>query len=289
LTPWTERNGTFSPLKAATLALLCVPVLMLAYRAIAPAGGAGNVGLLGPRPITEAIHETGDWAIRFLILSLAVTPLRRILQWPKLILVRRMIGLSALFYALLHFALYCADMKWDLARVSSEIVLRVYLTIGFATLLGLAVLGSTSTDAAIRRLGKNWNRLHTIVYALAILAALHFFMQTKADVYEATLMAGIFGLLMLYRAAHRFGYQLTSPVVLVCAAIAAAVLCAAVEYAWYAIATGIPPLRVLEANLYPLRAIRPAWWVLAIGLGVALAAPVRGIWAPVKTGRPARA
>lgn len=275
-TPWTDRSGKFSTLKAVVLAGLCLPALILAFQALA--GGlvsANPLGPLGARPITQAIHETGDWAIRFLVLSLAVTPLRRIAQWPKLILVRRMIGLAALFYGLTHLTLYIADQKWNLAHVASEIVLRFYLTIGFVALLGLAVLGATSTDAAIKKLGGNWNRLHKIVYAIGVLAAVHFFLQTKADVYQATLLAGLFLMLMLYRLAHWRGLSLSSPLVLVGIAIVAGLLTAAVEFAWYGIATGIPPLRVLSANLHFSYQIRPAWWVLAVGLGAAVVALAR--------------
>jgi sulfoxide reductase heme-binding subunit YedZ len=232
-------------------------------------------GQLGPRPVTEAIHETGTWAIRFLMISLAITPLRRIVDWPKLIIVRRMIGLAALFYALAHLSLYIVDQNFDLQRVATEIARRVYLTIGFTALLGLCVLGATSTDAAIRRLGRNWNRLHHIVYAIGVLAGLHFFMQTKADVFEATLTGGLFLLLMTYRILHWRRFSLSSPFVLLGGAIAAAVLTAAIEFAWYGLATGVPPVRVLAANLHFSYMIRPAWWVLLVGAAVALIPIVR--------------
>jgi sulfoxide reductase heme-binding subunit YedZ len=265
--PWTDRAGRFSPLKAAVLAGMFIPAMMIAW--------SWEARLLGPRPITEAIHQTGDWTIRFLLLSLAVTPLRRIVNWPKLIQVRRMLGLAALVYALAHFSLYFADQKWDLWRVGSEIALRVYLTIGFTALLGLVALGTTSTDAMIKRLGGNWSRLHRIVYAIGILGSVHFFMQTKADVYQATLMSGLFILLMLYRIAHWRGLSIKSPVVLVGIAVLAGLGTAACEYAWYGLATGVPPLRVLLANLNFAFQIRPSWWVVAVGLGVAALAFIR--------------
>ncbi len=276
MTPWTDRSGKFSPLKAGVLAGACLPAVWLALQAASGAlGPAGSPGPLGARPVTEAIHETGDWAIRFLWISLAVTPLRRIANWPKLIMVRRMLGVTALCYALAHFALYIVDLKLDLLRVASEIALRFYLTIGFVALLGLVALGSTSTDAAIRRLGGNWSRLHKIVYAIGLLAAFHFFIQSKADVFEPTLMAGLFLLLMLYRLAHWRGFALTSPSILVAIAILGGLGTAAVEYAWYGLATGVPPGRVLAANLQFSFSIRPAWWVLATGLAVAAIAVVR--------------
>lgn len=278
MTPWTDRAGKFSPLKAAVLAGTLVPALLLAYYATTgfPQGAVGG-GILGPRPFSAAIHHTGDWTIRFLMLSLAVTPLRRIGQWPKLIVVRRMLGIAALSYALGHLVLYFFDMNWVVTRVVSEIALRIYLTIGFVALLGLAVLGATSTDAAIRRLGRNWNRLHKIVYAIAVLALLHYFMQSKADVYQPTLMAGLFVLLMSYRLAHWRGLNFSSPVVLLSLAVGAALATAAIEYAWYGLATGVPPGRVLAANLQFSYSIRPAWWVLATGLGVAVLGYVRGV------------
>jgi len=276
MTPWTDRSGRFSPLKAAVLAGACLPAVWLLWQAASGAlGSAGSSGPLGPRPVTEAIHETGDWAIRFLWISLAVTPLRRIANWPKLIMVRRMLGVTALCYALAHFSLYIVDLKFDLVRVASEIVLRFYLTIGFVALLGLVALGSTSTDAAIRRLGGNWGRLHKIVYAIGLLAAFHFFIQSKADVFEPTLMAGLFLLLMLYRLAHWRGFQITSPFVLAAIAVLAALGTVAIEYAWYGLATGVPPGRVLAANLQFSFSIRPAWWVLATGLAVAAVAVAR--------------
>lgn len=261
MTPWTDRAGRFSPLKAATFAGTLLPAMLLAWW--------WTAGTLGPRPVTEAIHETGDWAIRFLAMSLAVTPLRRIAQWPKLINVRRMLGLAALSYALLHLLLYVADQKWDLGKVASEIALRLYLTIGFAALLGLVALGSTSTDAMIRRLGRNWNRLHKIVYVIAALAAVHFFMQTKADVFEATIVAGLVLLLMIYRLAHRFSLPLSSPVVLAGIAVAGTAATATAELLWYGLATGIPVSRVFAANWHFAFQIRPMWWVLAVGLAAA--------------------
>lgn len=265
--PWTDRAGKLSPLKALVFAGTLTPAAMILW--------SWEARLLGPRPITVAIHDTGDWAIRFLLLSLAVTPLRRIANWPKLIVVRRMLGLAALFYILAHLLFYVIDQKWDLWRVGSEIALRFYLTIGFMALLGLVALGLTSNDAMIKRLGRSWNRLHSVVYAIGILGLVHFFMQTKADVYQATLMSGLFILLMFYRIAHWRGLSLTSPLVLAGIAVLAGLGTAAAEFAWYGLATGIPPLRVLQANLHFAFQVRPGWWVLAVGLGVAAIAVMR--------------
>jgi sulfoxide reductase heme-binding subunit YedZ len=186
-----------------------------------------------------------------------------------------MLGLAALSYTLVHLLLYVADQKWNLGKVAGEIALRLYLTIGFAALLGLVALGSTSTDAMIRRLGKNWNRLHRIVYAIAALAAVHFFMQTKADVFEATIVAGLMMLLMFYRVAHRFSLSLSSPIVLAGLAVAGTAATAGAELAWYGLATGIPPSRVFAANWHFAFQIRPMWWVLAVGLAAAVLGWIR--------------
>ena len=152
-----------------------------------------ELGTLGPRPLIEAIHQTGLWAIRFLMISLAITPLRRALQWPRLILVRRMVGVAAFGYATLHLALYIVDQAFDWRLVASEIVFRFYLTIGFLALMSLSVLAATSTDGMIRRLGgRRWRRLHQSVYVIAVLALVHYFIQSKLNVAEPMVVAGLF-------------------------------------------------------------------------------------------------
>lgn len=264
--PWNDRAGRLSALKLATLAGAILPGLVLAWWLA--------TGTAGAKPVTTAIHTTGDWAIRFLIISLAVTPLRRIAQWPKLHQVRRMLGLTALVYALIHLMSYVVEQAFDLGQVASEIVLRVYLLIGFVALVGLALLGATSTDAMIRRLGRNWNRLHAIVYPVAALGILHFFMQTKIDVWQPTLMAGFFMLLMACRIAPRAGFAL-SPLNLAILAALAVPATMAVEYLWYALATGVPAERVFLANFAFGVAIRPSWWVGLAGLGLAAIAFIR--------------
>ena len=275
--PWNERSGRFSPLKALCLAAILTPAAILAWRAAEGNLGNGAIGPLGPRPITEAIHFTGDWAIRFLLASLAVTPLRRIANFPKLIAVRRQLGLAALFYASIHLALYALDQKWDFAKVVAEIALRYYLTIGFVALSGLFALGLTSTDAMIRRLGSRWNRLHRIVYLIAVLAVLHYFMQSKADVFQPTLIAGFLVYLMLWRLAQSRSPAGATVPVLVSTAIVAALLTAGLEYGWDALATNIPPGRGIAANLSFSYSIRPAWWVLFAGLFLAAIALQRQV------------
>ncbi|MCW6506468.1 protein-methionine-sulfoxide reductase heme-binding subunit MsrQ [Lichenifustis flavocetrariae] len=274
--PWRDRAGRLSWLKAVTFACLFLPGLLIAL--------SWGAGWLGPKPVTDAIHSTGEWAVRFLIFSLAVTPLRRIGQWNRLILIRRMLGLAVLAYLLIHFTLYVIDLHFDLVHVASEIALRIYLTIGFVALVGFCVLGSTSTDAMIRRIGpQRWNQLHRIVYVLAILGLLHFFMQAKLDVTQPTLMAGIFILLMGQRllARWKMGDQWGA---LIGLALASGLLTALLEAGWYKVASGVPPERVLEADLDFSGMLRPAWWVLAVGLGLVVLRLARRLWsAPPRT------
>jgi sulfoxide reductase heme-binding subunit YedZ len=261
LAPWLDRAGRFSWLKAVTLVLLCLPIIHVVYAAF-------SIEIEG-RPVLEAIHRAGDWGIRFLLLSLAITPARRILEWNRLILVRRMIGIAALAYLLTHFFLYIVDSAFNLRFVATEIALRIYLTIGFVALLGLCALGITSTDAMVRRLGKRWNTLHQLVYPIAVLGLIHFFMQSKLNVSDAVFATGLFYLMMGYRLMRRFNVPTGTPGLLALAMVAA-LLTVATEFAWYGLMTRINPARILYANLNFPTQIRPSWLVLAAGLAVVI-------------------
>jgi len=267
--PWTDRRGRLSWLRLAAFAGLLLPACKILYDLA--------FGPVLAEPYEAALHAAGDWAVRFLLLTLAITVLRRTFSWNRIAGVRRMIGVSVLAYALLHLGLYAAQEQWNLVKVASEIVQRVYLTIGFTALVGLSLLGATSFDAVIRKLGRNWQRLHSLVYGIGVLALVHFFLQSKSDVSEPTLMAGLFVLLMLYRLAVKAGLELANPLVLAASAVAAAACTAGIEFAWYALATGIPADRVFLANFDVSLTIRPAVWVGIVGLGVAAAALLQQI------------
>jgi sulfoxide reductase heme-binding subunit YedZ len=263
--PWRDRHGRFLPLKAAVLAAAFIP-------------GAVNAfwwanGDLGGRAVNEVIHATGSWTVRILMISLAITPFARMLNWPRLLTVRRIAGLSALAYGLAHLTLYNLDQKFALGVVVSEIVSRFYLTIGFIALLGLTVLGSTSTDAAIKRMGRWWKRLHRLAYPAAVLAILHYFIQTKANVSEPVFVAGLYVWLMLWRLlpmAWRSGWAVYLPL-----AAVSAVATAGIEFAWYGLATRVSPWRLLTANETIAYGLRPAHVVLLVALGVAVLMLVR--------------
>jgi methionine sulfoxide reductase heme-binding subunit len=187
-----------------------------------------------------------------------------------------MVGVAAFAYALIHLTLYVMDQKFNLGRVATEIAVRFYLTIGFAGLLGLAILAATSTDGAVRKLGKKWTLLHKGIYIIAILGLAHFFMQSTIDVSEATIMAGIFILLMTYRLARRMKIALT-PLSLLAIAIGVATFTSTMEVVWYASATGVDPIRILQANLDFSFMIRPTWWVLGTGIAFVLAAMLKTV------------
>lgn len=269
--PWQNRGGSLSPLKLVVFVALFLPGAWTLIHLLN--------GTLGPRPITEAIHQTGLWAVRFLLISLAISPLRRILHWPRLVLVRRMIGVAAFAYALCHLLLYCWDQAFDLPHVASEIVRRIYLTIGFSGLLLLSALAVTSTDGMIRRLGgRRWRNLHRLVYAIGVIALVHYFMQSKLNVAEPVAAAGLFLWLMSYRLLGRFGREGAVPAWgLLLLAVGAGIATALGEayYYTYALAIHVDPSRILAADLrWPFLG-RPCWVVFLTCLALGVLAAIR--------------
>jgi sulfoxide reductase heme-binding subunit YedZ len=226
-------------------------------------------GSLGPRPTEALVHETGLWAIRLLLASLAVTPLRAAWRWVGLAQVRRMTGVAAFAYAALHLTAYAADQAWDLAKVVSEIWLRFYLTVGFVGLVILAILAATSVDAMVRRLGgPRWRLLHRSAYVVAGLACVHFFLQSKVGVTQPIAMAACALWLGAWRIADRRGAAVDAggPGFLSVLSGAAVGATALAEALYYHFKLGAPVLRVLGANLAVDAGIRPAWIVLVLGL-----------------------
>ncbi len=161
-------------------------------------------GDLGPNPLETVTHTTGDWALRLLLITLAMTPLRRMLHSPWPLRLRRMLGLFAFFYACLHFLIWLVldqELRW--AAIVVDIGKRPYVTVGFAAWLLLLPLALTSTRRAMRRLGRRWSQLHRLVYPAAVLAVLHFLWLVKADLREPLLYALAFTVLMLLRVPWR--------------------------------------------------------------------------------------
>jgi methionine sulfoxide reductase heme-binding subunit len=277
--PWFDYGGRFSPFKTGVFVALLIPGIWTAV--------SFQLDRLGARPLTEAIHQFGDWTIRLIFISLVISPARVVLQWPRLLDVRRMVGVAACIYVLIHISLYTADEAFDLGTVASEIVLRIYLTIGFTALTGLCVLAVTSTDGWQRRLGaRRWQNLHRIVYGIGVLAVIHFCMQSKLDEWEPTVMAGIFFWLMACRlVSWRLGrgkLPLWSAAGL---SVAAGILTAIGEAGYFWLAMGAPFVLVLQANLSLETGLRPAWVVFASTFAVVLLGWVRATFWPSKAGR----
>ena len=268
---WHDKRGRFSPLRAGTLVLLVLPLFIVLYYAFTQQ--------LGPRPINEAIHEIGSWAIRLLFVTLAITPMRRIARYAPLVDVRRMIGVAAFLYLVLHVTLYAADQAFDLAKVAAEIVLRYYLTIGFIAWVGMATLAATSNDYMVRRLGGiRWRKLHWYVYPIAVLGMIHHFMQSKLEVFEPTWMGGILLWLLLYRFLHwRYPPANTEfPVSVIAASwFFAGALTFLLEAIGFWIAYGAPILLVLMADFTFQAGIRPGWIVWGVGAIVTLIGLIR--------------
>jgi sulfoxide reductase heme-binding subunit YedZ len=155
---------------------------------------------LGANPVETLSHRTGDWSLRFLLLTLAVTPLRRLTGWNGVQKFRRMLGLFAFFYVCLHFSVYLIfDQFFDFSSIIEDVAERPYITVGFTGWLLLIPLAVTSTSGMMKRLGRNWQRLHRLVYLIGVLGVLHYLWLVKADLSEPLLYAGILALLLGYR------------------------------------------------------------------------------------------
>lgn len=168
---------------------------------------------LGANPIEALTRGLGDWALRLLLITLAVTPLRRLSGWAWLLKLRRMLGLFAFFYASLHLIAYLwLDQFFDWAEIGRDILKRPFITVGMAAFLMLVPLAATSTAKMIKRLGaRRWKRLHQLVYPAAALGCLHYFMMVKADIREPLIYAAILTVLLGWRLATRWRPAVSRP------------------------------------------------------------------------------
>ena len=189
-------NGFFSRLiKPAVFIGASLPFLWLI------AGAFGLFGQsLGPNPVREMLHTSGKTALNLLMITLMSTPLRVIsgnILWQK---PRRMLGLFAFAYALLHFVIYAVlELELDVNDLGRELTRRPFIIVGTIALLALLPLAATSTDRMMRRLGKRWQRLHSLIYPITILAIWHYYWQVKADVREPLIYAGVLAVLLGWR------------------------------------------------------------------------------------------
>lgn len=173
--------------------LLCLlPLALLLYK--------GVTGNLGANPIEVITHATGDWTIRLLLVTLAITPLRRLAGWHSLVRFRRLVGLFAFFYGVLHFLTYIwLDKFFDVGEMLKDIAKRRYITVGFAAFVLLIPLAVTSTRGWIRRLGKQWQLVHRLIYFSALLGIIHYWWLVKADITLPATYAVIYAVVMLPR------------------------------------------------------------------------------------------
>lgn len=193
-----------STLKQPSPALLRgvkVLVFVLALSPLAWAVWDTFTGNLGVNPVEDLLHRSGTWGLRFLLLTLAITPLRRLTGANWLVRLRRMLGLYAFLYALLHFLVFIVfEHSLDPAAIAEDIVKRPFILAGFTALLLLVPLAVTSTNSMMRRLGRRWQRLHRAVYGVGALVILHYFLLNKSDDYRLPAIYGlILGLLLAVR------------------------------------------------------------------------------------------
>lgn len=192
------RKGRLDYLRAMVFVLLLLPLVNLVWDAF--------TGGLQAEPVKDITHRTGWWALTLLLTTLAVTPLRKLTGWNKLIQYRRTLGLFAFFYACLHVLIYFGlDQVFSLAYIGEDIIERPYITVGFTAWVLLIPLAVTSTKGWIRRLGKRWQLLHRLIYPAAILGVLHFYWLVKADTREPLIFAGILAGLLAVRLISRRG------------------------------------------------------------------------------------
>lgn len=188
----TSRQRLISAINWLVHLICLLPFASLLYAAFR--------NTLGPDPADALAIETGLWTLRFLLLSLAISPVRSFTGWAKVMPYRRTFGLYALFYASAHFLTYIAfllQFRW--AEISSDILERPYITVGFVAFLILVVLGSTSTRAMMRRLGRRWKQLHKLVYVANVLGLIHLIWILRTDLTEAVIYGSILLPLLMYR------------------------------------------------------------------------------------------
>jgi sulfoxide reductase heme-binding subunit YedZ len=178
-----------------------IPVFLLCLVPLGTLVGRALTANLGANPVEFIQHATGDWTLRFLIFTLSITPLRKLLKVPELIRFRRMLGLFAFFYASLHFLTYLGpDQSFDLAAIGKDVAKRPFITVGFTAFVLLIPLALTSTAGWIRRLGgRRWQILHRAIYISAICGVIHYYWLVKSAVLRPLIYAAIVAVLLLWR------------------------------------------------------------------------------------------
>jgi methionine sulfoxide reductase heme-binding subunit len=263
--PWQDRGHGWSWLKAGTFALMFAPAIWLIDQV--------RSGELGPVPLGGMTYWSGLWATALMLLALAVTPAVTILRFGRLIIVRRMIGVTALVYTLAHLFIYFALRLWDFTRIGREMVTRPSLILATVATLGLIALGASSLDVVVERMGLSWQRLHNAVYAVTALALVHYLLSPGIfpDQY---LTCGMFFWLISWRllARRRLGADVFA---LTALAVVSALFTALLEAGWVWAYHGYEPVGTLGANFSLELGVPAAWKVLVLGIAIALVAALR--------------
>jgi len=272
--PWQDRAHRFSWLKASAFALVLFPGLRFAWQF-----ATGDYGII-PIAYGNMTYWSGVWATVVLLMALAVTPVLTIFRWGALIDVRRMIGVTALVYTIVHIVIWFGLRSWNFANIGYESVTRATLIIAILSTIGLIVLGATSLDAAIRSMGtKNWQRLHNTNYVVSALAILHIVLA-RGTYPEQYLLTGLFLWLMAWRVLDRYGYG-TDVKALIVLALGSSLFTALLEAGFLWGRRGYAPMKTLAMNFNTAVfeiGIPPVWQVLAFGLLFALAAGARELF-----------
>lgn len=193
--------------KAVVFGACIAPFVLVVLRAASLAGLS-----LGPNPVAELIDTMGKTALNILLITLAVSPLRRLTRWNVLVIYRRMLGLFSFFYLAMHFTAYAVlDLRLAWSTILVDVTQRPYTIVGMAALLMMIPLAVTSTRGFQRRLKRNWTRLHSAVYGIAILAVTHYLWQTKLDMLEPLIYAGILTVLLGERLVRRVLRMMRQP------------------------------------------------------------------------------
>lgn len=261
--PWEDRAQRFDRLKAAVCLFALYPVAWTVFHL---AGGG-----FGPLPLVGLIYWSGVWATVILIATLLVTPVSRTTGWRRLVEIRRILGVAALFYTFAHIVIYFALYRWDMSYIANAMITRPTLIVATVSTIGLAALGATSFDTAVRRMGgRVWKRLHRINYVASGLAIAHFLLSPGIFTLQYV-MAGLFIWAMGWRILAR-GRRSVGPLRLVLLALATAASTIILESVWLWAYQDVTPLQTFADNVTFASGITAACWVLVFGSFIALAA-----------------
>jgi methionine sulfoxide reductase heme-binding subunit len=264
--PWQDGNRGFSWLKATTFASMFLPAVWLADQVA--------TGGFGPVPLGGMTYWSGFWATAILLLALAITPAATLFCWRRLLIVRRMVGVTALAYAIAHVIIYFALRFWDFAFIAREMATRLSLIVATVSTIGLIALGATSVDAAVRWMGAAaWQRLHHAVYATTALAILHYLLSPGLFP-DQFLLSGLFFWLMMWRLLERNGRG-TNVWALAALAVAASLFTAAFQVGCIWVFRDYALQEIFDIYFTPVLGIPPIWTVLALGLLIAAAVAIQ--------------